>query len=62
MSRDKITKLEKYLEHVNEKLNNPVPEKHKDHPETFLQFWNFELKKTTKKRDNLILALPSKKS
>lgn len=43
ISKDKQKKLEKYLQHLINRLEAPVPEKHSGHPETFRLFLTREI-------------------
>jgi hypothetical protein len=42
-NKEKITKAEKYIALINEKLSYPIPDKHIDHPKEYKQFLEREL-------------------
>lgn len=46
MSDDKLKRLLKYKEDVEQKLSSPIPPKHVQHPDTYKQFLRNELATT----------------
>lgn len=38
MNKEKLGKLERYLSNMQQRLESNVPEKHKNHPETYKRF------------------------
>lgn len=56
MNKEKLASLIKYRDGINAKLTSPVPEKHKDHPKTYQEFLERELKSVSRTIENLILA------
>ena len=36
--KEKLDRLGRYLDHLNNRITGPVPEKHLKHPETYKQF------------------------
>lgn len=44
VSKEKLISLNKYLSSLKDKLSSPTPEKHKDHPETYKQFLEREIR------------------
>lgn len=56
MNKEALTKLEKYLAHIKERLDSPVPPKHVHRPESLRFFLEKELAMTTKKIEDLKLG------
>lgn len=55
MSKDKVNKLQKYADDIKSRLSSAVPEKHKNHPDTYKRFLDNELKTVTSQLDRLKL-------
>ncbi len=51
ISKEKLNSLTKYKANLEERLKSPVPEKHKDHPESFKRFLQNELSTVSKVLD-----------
>ena len=56
MSKEKVLRLTKYLTEMKDKLSNPIPSKHKDHPDNYKRFLNSEISTTSAKIDALKLV------
>lgn len=53
---EKLKRLNTYLQKMNDKLNDKiVPEKHKDHPESYKRFLNNEIRMTKLQIDAIML-------
>lgn len=57
MNKEKLSKLEKYLAHIKERLESPVPAKHIQRPESLKFFLEKELMVTTKKIEDMKLGM-----
>lgn len=55
MSKEATKKLTKYLELLKNKIEQPIPAKHVNHPESYLAFLHKDLKATQAKLDALKL-------
>jgi hypothetical protein len=44
MTKDKFESLTKYLAKLTDRLSSPIPEKHKNNPDTFKSFLNREIR------------------
>lgn len=44
MNKEKIERLTVYLNKMKSRLTDPIPVKHKRHPDTYLNFLNREIK------------------
>lgn len=47
MTQEKVESLNKYLNNLNDRLNSPVPDKHKNNPDTFKAFLKNEIRLVT---------------
>lgn len=52
MTKEKISSLTKYADGLRNNLSAPTPSKHKNHPATYTQFLERELKAVTTQLDN----------
>lgn len=50
---DKITSLTKYVDSLKNRLNAPIPERHKTAPEQYKAWLNLEIKRTSDSIENL---------
>lgn len=48
MTKEKIVSLTKYLQSLNNRLTSSIPDKHKNHPETFMAFLKNEVEAVSK--------------
>lgn len=55
MNKNKLNELKVYAEGIRARLSSVTPDKHKNSPETYREFWERELVKTTTKMENLKL-------
>ncbi len=53
MADDKVQKLTKYAEHIKQRLNSAVPERHTHRPQVFKDMLKLDLKKTIAKIEKL---------
>jgi len=44
MTKEKMKSLKRYLEKLQDRKSAPTPDKHKDHPNTFIAFLDHEIK------------------
>jgi hypothetical protein len=61
MAKDRSTDLSKYLAHLQIRLNQAVPEKHKHRPDVFKNWLKLEIRRTNAKLEEFELNNPGKK-
>jgi hypothetical protein len=52
---DKVKRLKVYVQHIKDRLDGAIPDKHKDHPNQFKAFLKNELRIAQNTIDTLLL-------
>lgn len=61
MTKEKLSRLNRYLDNLNNRKNSPIPPKHKNHPKEFIQFLDREIEMVVSKIEEAKLGKTSDK-
>ncbi len=59
--KEKLESLNKYVNELKARVASPTPEKHKNHPESYVKYLNLEITKASKTVEKLKLSTSGEK-